>query len=360
TVTIQVTPVNDPPVANPGSKTTPEDTPVSGLLTSSDNDGGAPVYSLASGTSHGTVVVNADGSYTYTPAPDYNGPDSFTFTVVDGNGGSATSTVTLTVTPVNDKPVAVDDSYTGQWNTLLTVAAPGVLTNDSDVDGNTLTAIKLTNPGSGTLVFSANGSLTFMPTANWSGTVSFTYKANDGSLDSNVATVKIRITSPCGNSGDGRSNDGRSDDGRSDDRSGKSGKSRDGRRGDGRSNDGRSDDHSSDDHSNDSGCTPGTPIAHKDHYTTKKNTSLTVLANKGVLKNDNAFSVNAQLFAAPTRGTVVLAANGSFLYTPMPGFVGDDFFTYVPRSASGDNCDHDKKKNKHKKGDNCDHDKDHD
>ncbi len=382
TVTIQVTPVNDPPVANPGSKTTPEDTPVSGLLTSSDNDGGAPVYSLATGTTHGTVVVNADGSYTYTPAPNYNGPDSFTFMVVDGNGGSATSTVTLTVTPVNDKPVAVDDSYTGQWNTLLTVAAPGVLTNDSDVDGNTLTAIKLTNPGSGTLVFSANGSLTFMPTANWSGTVSFTYKANDGSLDSNVATVKIRITSPCGNgdhrSRDGRSNDGRSDDGRSDDRSGKSGKSRDGRSGDGRSRDGRSDDHSSDDHSNDSGCKPGTPIAHKDHYTTKKNTSLTVLPNKGVLKNDNAFSVNAQLFAAPTRGTVVLAANGSFLYTPMPGFVGDDFFTYVPRSASGvagnvvkvtvrvrghwdgDNCDHDKKKNKHKKGDKCDHDKDHD
>jgi hypothetical protein len=194
--------------------------------------------------------------------------------------------------------------------------------------------------------------------------------------------VKIRITSPCGNgdhrSRDGRSNDGRSDDGRSDDRSGKSGKSRDGRSGDGRSRDGRSDDHSSDDHSNDSGCKPGTPIAHKDHYTTKKNTSLTVLPNKGVLKNDNAFSVNAQLFAAPTRGTVVLAANGSFLYTPMPGFVGDDFFTYVPRSASGvagnvvkvtvrvrghwdgDNCDHDKKKNKHKKGDKCDHDKDHD
>jgi len=372
TVTIQVTPVNDPPVANPGAKTTPEDTAVSGTVTSTDTDGGSPVYSLATGTTHGTVVVAADGSYTYTPAPNYNGPDSFTFTVVDGNGGSATNTVSLTVTPVNDKPVAVDDSYTGQWNTLLTVPVNGVLANDTDVDGDVLSAIKLTNPSAGVLVFNANGGLTFMPAANWSGTTSFTYKANDGALDSNVATVKIRITSPCGN-GDDKSSDDKSRDGRSDDRSGKSGKSRDGR-----SNDGRSDDHSSDDHSNDSGCKPGTPIAHKDHYTTKKNTSLTVAANKGVLKNDNAFSVNAQLVAGASNGTVVLGANGSFLYTPAPGFVGDDFFTYVPRSASGvagnvvkvtirvrghwdgDNCDHDKKKNKHKKGDRCDHDKDHD
>ncbi|MGE0392601.1 MAG: Ig-like domain-containing protein [Vicinamibacterales bacterium] len=411
TVTLDVTPVNDPPVANPDAKVTPEDTPVSGVVTASDVDGGAPTYSLVSGVSHGTLTLDAAGAYTYTPALNYNGPDSFTFQVADGNGGTATAVVSITVTPVNDKPVAVDDSYTGQWNTPLTIAAPGVLTNDSDVDGDTLTAIKLSNPASGMLTFNANGGFTFMPAMNFSGKVSFTYKANDGSLDSNVARVRIKITTPCrtrnayGKNRDGRGgksndrSDDRSDDrrgGKSDDRSddkrgGKSDDRSDDKRG-GKSRDGRSNDHgsrdhgsrdwsddrSSDDRSSDSGyCAPGTPVGHKDHYTTKKNTPLSVAVNKGVIRNDwNTASVT--VISGPSRGTVTLAANGSFLYMPLPGFAGDDVFYYVPRSAAGvagkavqvsirvrghwdgDNCDHDKKKHKHKKGDNCDHDRDHD
>ncbi len=349
TVVLVVSPVNDAPVANPGSNVTPEDTAVSGVVTSSDVDGGAPAYSLLAGTTHGTVVVNASGAYTYTPALNYNGGDSFTFTVIDGNGGSATNTVTLTVTPVNDAPVAVNDAYTGQWNTLLSIPVNGVLGNDTDVDSSVLTSIKLTNPASGAITLNANGSLTYMPAANFSGVATFTYKANDGALDSNVATVKLTITSPCSVSTDNRSRDGRSGDNRSDD---------------------HSDDRSVD-------CKPGTPKSHADHYTTKKNTTLTV-SPKGVLKNDNAFAVTAQLFSGAANGTVVLAANGSFVYVPNPGFAGDDSFSYVARSAAGvagnvvkvsirvrahwdgDGCDHDRKKNKHKNGDKCEHDMDHD
>ena len=82
---------------------------------------------------------NPDGSFTYTPNADYNGPDSFTYTVDDGNGGPATGTVNLTVNSVNDDPVAVDDDYAVDEDGALNIPAPGVLSNDSDVEGDTLT-----------------------------------------------------------------------------------------------------------------------------------------------------------------------------------------------------------------------------
>lgn len=104
TVTITIACVNDPPVANDNSHTTPEDTAVSGAATSSDVDGGAPSYTLATPPSHGSVVVNLGGTYTYSPALNYNGPDSFTFTVSDGNSGSDIGQVNIIVTPVNDLP----------------------------------------------------------------------------------------------------------------------------------------------------------------------------------------------------------------------------------------------------------------
>src|SRR6056297_4367458 len=86
---------------------------------------------LNTGPSNGTVVQNADGSFTYTPDPDYNGPDSFTYDISDGNGGTDTATVNITVNPVNDDPNAVDDTYTGDEATGHSVAQYGVLGNDS-------------------------------------------------------------------------------------------------------------------------------------------------------------------------------------------------------------------------------------
>ena len=98
---------------------------------------------------------------------------------------------------MNDAPVAVNDSYSTTENTALTIAAPGVLANDFDVDSPTRTAAKVTNPAHGTVTVSANGQIVYTPTARYSGPDSFTYRANDGLLNSNIATVTIAVNCPC-------------------------------------------------------------------------------------------------------------------------------------------------------------------
>src|SRR5207247_652206 len=99
------------------------------------------------------------------------------------------------VTPVNDAPVAAnDDSYTTPEDTQLTVSAPGVLANDSDVDGDALSAVLVSNPTHGTLTLNGDGSLVYMPALNFNGIDSFTYKASDGQAQSGVATVTITVT----------------------------------------------------------------------------------------------------------------------------------------------------------------------
>ena len=97
---------------------------------------------------HGTVAFTPTG-LTYTPNPNYAGPDSFTYTVSDGNGGTDTATVTITVSPVNDAPTAVNDAYAVDEDAVLTVAAPGVLANDADVEGSALSAILVSGPAHG-------------------------------------------------------------------------------------------------------------------------------------------------------------------------------------------------------------------
>src|SRR5205814_1018358 len=133
---------------------------------------------------------------TYTPAANYNGPDFFTYRDSDPSGAlSNVATVSLTVTAVNDAPAAAGDSYTTAEDTALTISAPGVLGNDTDVDGNTLTAVLVSGPAHGTLTLTAICSSTYTPAANYNGTDSFAYKANDGALNSNVATVSLTVTS---------------------------------------------------------------------------------------------------------------------------------------------------------------------
>ena len=98
--------------------------------------------------------------------------------------------MSITVTPVNNAPVAVNNSYNAP-NGILTVAAAGVLANDTDADGNSLTAVLVTAPAHGTVTLNPNGSFTYTPTSSFIGTDSFTYTANDGTLNSNIATVTI-------------------------------------------------------------------------------------------------------------------------------------------------------------------------
>ena len=143
-------------------------------------------FTKASDPAHGTVVVNTDGTYTYTPAANYFGPDSFTYTVSDGKGGTVTKTVSIDVTSVNDVPVAVNDSFTGDEDTDITGdVTPGSVGQDSDIDGDPLTVALVTGPAHGTLTLNGDGSFTYTPDADYNGPDSFTYRVNDGTANSN-------------------------------------------------------------------------------------------------------------------------------------------------------------------------------
>src|SRR5438128_810154 len=129
--------------------------------------------------------------FTYAPAANYNGTDSFTYKANDGQADSGIATVNIAITAVNDAPLAVNDSYTTAEDTTLNVAAAGVLANDSDVDGDSLSALLVSQPTHGSLTLNSNGTFSYAPAANYNGPDSFTYKANDGQADSGIATVNI-------------------------------------------------------------------------------------------------------------------------------------------------------------------------
>ncbi|MCA1683698.1 MAG: tandem-95 repeat protein, partial [Actinobacteria bacterium] len=119
----------------------PHTFPAPGVLANdTDADGDALTAGSASAPTSGTVTLSTDGSFTYTPATGFSGTASFTYVASDGGGGTATGTVTMTVAGTNTAPTAVSDSYTTNEDTPLTVAAPGVVGNDTDAEADTLTA----------------------------------------------------------------------------------------------------------------------------------------------------------------------------------------------------------------------------
>lgn len=199
TVTVTITNVNDAPVANPVSDSTNEDTAKDIVLSVSDIDdnnnvGFTSTLTPSVGTAplHGTATVNANGTIRYTPALNYNGPDEFTYTVSDGTLSSGTATVTITVTAVNDAPV----SQNGTLAAVEDIAATGTLVA-TDVDSVALTySLVSTANAHGTVLITdaSTGAYTYTSDLNYNGAASFTFKANDGSLDSNVATVTITVS----------------------------------------------------------------------------------------------------------------------------------------------------------------------
>jgi large repetitive protein len=161
-----------------------------------DSDVDGDTLSIASVTSGngGTAVLNLDGTVTFTPNANFNGIADFTYTVTDGALTSNTATVTVNVAPGNDVPVAVADTFTLNEDESLTVtSAAGVLANDSDIDGDTLTASLVSGPAQGSLTLNADGSFSYTPTANWSGSDSFTYRTFDGTNFSNPVTVTLNV-----------------------------------------------------------------------------------------------------------------------------------------------------------------------
>ena len=171
--------------------------PGSVSLLANDTGGVPPVTALkASNPTHGSVTVNADGSFFYTPEANWSGTDTFTYQSVDGSGQSGPGLVTIHVTPVNDLPVALNDGpfITLQDAPLSVGVAEGVLANDSDVESPSLTAVLGTGPANGVLQLNPNGSFMFTPNSGFSGNTSFTYQANDGTANSTLATVALQVT----------------------------------------------------------------------------------------------------------------------------------------------------------------------
>lgn len=263
------------------SVTTPEDTAVSGNLIGNDRiPTGQAVTVSAFGALPTGVSLSPSGTFTYNPPLNSNGTISFSYNLI-GLDWTDTAAVTINVTPVNDLPQASDDSFVVTSSSrTLSVAAPGVLSNDTDADGDAITAVLVSPPANGSLSFSSNGSFTYTPNSSFGGTDTFTYRAKDGVGTGNLATVSIRV-GPQANP---------------------------------------------DPTVNGSYLIP----------TTSSNRSITVNA-PGVLANDSGVSaLSAVRFSDPSNGTLTLGSNGSFTYIADDAFAGGlDSFTYRARDIVG-------------------------
>ena len=274
-VEIDVLPINDPPVGTDDAFTVDEDqTTVLDVLTNDSDVDGDPltVGSVDTTGTLGTVVINADGTISYTPPPGYNGTDSFTYDVCDPSGACDTVTVTLTVTALPDAPVAVDDAATTNEDT---VAVIDVLVNDTDEDGDTLTVDLVTQPVNGSVSINADDTITYIPDPNFSGTDTFTYTVCDGTGLCDIATVTVDVLPV-----------------------------------------------------NDA------PVAVDDavNADTVGGTIIDVLVNDSDVEGD---TLTVDSVTQPANGTVTINADGTVTYTPDAGFTGDDTFTYTICDPAG-------------------------
>lgn len=368
TVLIEVSSVDDLPSASNDALTLPEDTVSTvAVLTNDGGFGDGPVtVSVLSAPANGEALALSGNTIRYAPVRDYAGSDSFTYRITDSDGDAASATVNVTVQAANDAPVAADDAYTTNEDQALVVAAgAGVLVNDTDVDGPTASAAVVVPPASGSLSLAANGSFTYTPNANFSGTDVFTYTRFDGTLTSASATVVLHVTAvddlpSAQNDAISVSEDGFVN---------VAVLSNDSNLGDGSISvtittaptDGlaialsgglvrytpNADFAGSDtigytvtDADGDSSAATvavtvngvaDAPVALDDAFSLDEDETLVVAAASGVLANDDdadGSALTVQVVLSPANGVLTLAADGSFTYTPDSNFGGADFFSY--------------------------------
>jgi hypothetical protein len=264
-----------------GDEDTTLNVPAPGVL-DDDYQPNGDSFSITGNTepANGSVTLNPNGSFEYTPVGDFFGDDIFTYTICedDQQTDCDTATVTISVAPgtENDSPVAEDDNYDAVEDTELNVPASGVLDNDYDPDGDNISITENTQPTNGAVTLNADGSLTYMPNQDFFGVDTFNYTICDDGIPSMCDSALVTIT-----------------------------------------------------------VAPGTvneaPVAGDDSYDTFEDNPLNVPA-PGVLDNDDdpdgdniAVTSNTQ----PTNGAVILNSDGSFIYTPDSGYFGEDSFEYT-------------------------------
>ncbi len=268
TVTIGVTAFNDPPLTYDNSITTPEDTAKAFTLVAVDIEGDSISYNLVSEPAYGTVTGTAP-NLVYTPYADYHGSDSLTFNVNDGVQDSTTATVMITVTPINDAPSALNQSLTTAEDIALSLTLTG-----SDPDDDTLIYTVVAAPAHGSLSGSAP-SLVYTPNAGYFGLDSFTFRVNDGVVDSATATVAITVTE-----------------------------------------------------------VNEAPVAVDDQVLTPMGNSVVIspLANDS---DPEATVLTLVMTTTPANGTLTVNGDGTITYTPNAGFAGGDSFIYTVMDADG-------------------------
>ena len=200
-VTITVDAVNDPPVANDDAVTTSEESTVTinvldgtagGADLDVDND--TLTTALVGNAGNGVVTLNSDGTFDYTPDPNFFGQDSFVYRISDGNGETDTATVTIFVSSAgNNPPTAIDDSVTTNEDVAIVIDVlidngPGSETDSDPDSGDSLTPVAGTDPANGGAVLNPDGTFTYTPDPDFVGQDSFVYTLSDGNGGTDTAT----------------------------------------------------------------------------------------------------------------------------------------------------------------------------
>ncbi|MDP2485964.1 Ig-like domain-containing protein [Pseudoalteromonas marina] len=233
--------------------------------------------------SHGSVTMTESGDFTYQPALNFNGEDAFSYQIINELGRTDTAVVAITINPINDAPTALNNTYNISSDGTLTVSAPGLLGNDSDVDLDELTVdvAPVNEPLRGQLTLFADGSFEYQGEPNMQGEDSFQYKVIDNQGGEATATVFIVSTN-----------------------------------------------------------TNSAPVANNDSYNVNEDNTLVISAENGVLSNDtdpngDTFTVDDTFIVAPTHGQLLLSIDGSFSYIPDANFNGVDQFQYAAIDSQG-------------------------
>ena len=274
TITLIINGVNDALEANNDQFGMQEDAVLTGNLSTNDDDpdGDVLTYSVLVGPTNGVLIVNPNGTFTYTPGLNYFGTQIMSIQVCDAPNSCEISSLVIVVTPVNDAPVAVNDSFSGNEDQNI---SGSVAANDSDVDSSNLTYSVVTGVASGIFNMTPTGLFVYAPPLNYNGTQSVTYQVCDNGNLCSQATLAL-LVNPVNDA----------------------------------------------------------PFAGNDNATTQEEVTLngTVIANDGDVDGD---VLTYSVLTAPSSGTFAMQTNGSYTFTPAVNFFGNVTVQYSACDAAG-------------------------